>query len=129
MSSRIFSIPIDCTDAESLARFWAEVLGWRIKDRGWQRTEHGADGVTIASRGEERLEIDFRWVPDGPPQGKNRIHLDINPTDRDQDAELERLLSLGARQVDVGQRSDSTWYVLADPEGNVFCLCRTRVEP
>ncbi|UYM04508.1 VOC family protein [Solicola gregarius] len=128
MSSRIFSIPIDCTDAEALAEFWADVLDWRVKDRGWQRTEHGPDGVTIAPD-DGGIEIDFRWTPDGPPKEKNRMHFDINPTDRDQDAELGRLLALGARQVDVGQRDDSTWFVLADPEGNVFCLCHTRIAP
>ena len=52
----------------------------------------------------------------------------MNPTDRDQDAELQRLLELGARPVDVGQ-GDVTWHVLADPEGNEFCLLRRRVEP
>ena len=129
MASRIFSIPIDCTDAEKLAVFWADALGWSIKGRGWQRTEHGPDGVTIAPGSGDRIEIDFRWTPDGHTPSKNRLHFDINPTDRDQQAELERLLDLGARQVDVGQDADSTWYVLADPEGNVFCLCRSRVDP
>src|SRR5262245_47553732 len=69
------------------------------------------------------FEIDFRSVPDGPKSVKNRLHLDIKPVSRDQAAELDRLLSLGAREVDVGQGSRS-WYVLTDPEGNEFCLCR-----
>jgi Glyoxalase-like domain len=128
MASRIFSIPIDCTDAELLAGFWSEVLGWRIKDRGWQRTDHGPDGVTIAPDGGRPFEIDFRWVPDGPKREKNRLHLDLNPTDRDQSSELTRLLALGARPVDVGQ-GEVSWHVLADPEGNEFCLCRDRVDP
>jgi hypothetical protein len=59
---------------------------------------------------------------------KNRLHLDVNVTDRDRDAELERLLGLGARPVDVGQ-GEQTWTVLADPEGNEFCLLSSRVEP
>jgi len=62
-------------------------------------------------------------VPDGPKLTKNRLHLDIKPVNRDQAAELDRLLALGARQVDVGQGARS-WFVLADPEGNEFCLCR-----
>lgn len=128
MASRIFSIPVDCSDAEVLAAFWADVLGWTVKDRGWQRTEHGPDGVTIAAEN-ATIEVDFRWVPDGRPRTKNRMHFDINPTDRDQDAELDRLLALGARPVDVGQRPGSSWHVLSDPEGNVFCLCRDRIEP
>ncbi|HEX9339306.1 MAG TPA: VOC family protein, partial [Pseudonocardiaceae bacterium] len=52
-----------------------------------------------------------------------------NPTDRDQAAELARLRALGATPVDVGQSGDVSWHVLADPEGNEFCLCRTRVDP
>ena len=61
--------------------------------------------------------------------GKLRLHIDVNPTDRDQAAELERLLALGARPADVGQAGAETWHVLADPEGNEFCLLRTRLEP
>ena len=60
---------------------------------------------------------------------KNRIHLDVNATDRDQAAELERLLALGARPVDVGQSGEESWHVLADPEGNEFCLLRRTVDP
>ncbi|MPZ94073.1 MAG: VOC family protein [Propionibacteriales bacterium] len=128
MASRIVSLPIDCTDAERLAEFWAEVLGWQITKRGWQKTDHGKDGAIIAPPDGAPFEIDFRWVPDGPKQSKNRLHLDINPTDRDQDSELERLLALGAKPVDVGQ-GEVSWHVLADPEGNEFCLCRDQVDP
>jgi len=60
--------------------------------------------------------------PDGPKPARNRLHLDVKPVNRGQQAELDRLLALGARQVDVGQ-GDQSWYVLADPEGNEFCLC------
>ncbi|MGV9614441.1 VOC family protein [Nocardia xishanensis] len=63
-----------------------------------------------------------------PKRGKLPLHLDVNPTDRDQDAELERLLAAGARRVDIGQTGTETWHVLADPEGNVFCLLRRRVD-
>jgi Glyoxalase-like domain len=51
-----------------------------------------------------------------------RLHIEVNPTDRDQDAELERLLATGARIVDIGQPAEASWHVLADPEGNEFCL-------
>jgi predicted enzyme related to lactoylglutathione lyase len=121
MASRIVSLPIDCTDAELLAGFWTAVLGWTIRKRGGY-------GVTITPENGGPFEIDFRVVPDGPKQSKNRLHLDINPTDRDQAAELDRLLSLGARAVDVGQ-GEVSWHVLADPEGNEFCLCRDLVDP
>jgi hypothetical protein len=67
-----------------------------------------------------------------PTPGKLRLHLDLNATDRDQDAELQRLLALGATRVDVGQgpHTDTmTWHVLADPEGNEFCLLKSTVDP
>ena len=103
MTSRIMSIPIDCADPRRLADFWADVLGWEVTATGWQRTEHGRDGACIAPKGGGPFEIDFRWVPDPATSVKSRLHLDINPTDRDQAAELERLLELGATPVDVGQ--------------------------
>jgi hypothetical protein len=59
------------------------------------------------------------------PEGKtvkNRLHLDVNPSDREQGEEVRRLLDLGARHADVGQRGDENWVVLADPEGNEFCV-------
>ncbi|MGY2060732.1 VOC family protein, partial [Nocardia gipuzkoensis] len=63
-----------------------------------------------------------------PRRGKLPLHLDVNPTDRDQAAELERLLAAGARPADVGQSGTESWHVLADPEGNEFCLLRRRVD-
>jgi Glyoxalase-like domain len=65
---------------------------------------------------------------EGTKNGPARLHLDVNPTDRDQDAELARLLAAGARPVDIGQPADASWYVLADPEGNEFCLLKTRLD-
>jgi hypothetical protein len=56
-----------------------------------------------------------------------RLHLDVNPVDRDQEAELQRLLELGDRPAHVGQAGEETWHVLADPEGNEFCLLRRRL--
>jgi Glyoxalase-like domain len=58
-----------------------------------------------------------------------RLHIDVNPTDRDQAAELERLLAAGAELVDIGQPADASWHVLADPEENEFCLLKTRLNP
>jgi len=58
---------------------------------------------------------------------KNQLHLDVNPIGCDQQQELKRLIGLGAREVDIGQR-DTTWVVLADPEGNEFCLLQRRVD-
>ena len=95
---------------------------------GWQEVERDESGVSIAGSDDPRWQIDFLRVPDGPKTVKNRLHLDVNATDRDQDAELQRLLDLGSRPVDIGQ-GDVSWHVLADPEGNEFCLLRRRVEP
>jgi hypothetical protein len=66
---------------------------------------------------------------DDPRRGKLPMHLDVNATDRDQAAELQRLLDLGATPADIGQGADVNWHVLADPEGNEFCLLHSRVEP
>ena len=115
VENQVASLVIDATDAELLARFWAAALGWQLIKRGSYGVSIGMDGGPF--------EIDFRSVPDGPKAVKNRLHLDIKPVSRDQAAELDRLLALGARQVDVGQGTRS-WHVLADPEGNEFCLCR-----
>ena len=122
MANRITAWAIDCADPEELAGFWTAVLGWIV-------TERGDDIVSIKPAADAAWGIDLARVPDGPKQTKNRIHLDVNATDRDQAAELERLLALGATRVDVGQGDDVTWHVLADPEGNEFCLLRSRVEP
>ena len=77
--------------------------------------ENQVASLVIDATDAELLEIDFRSVPDGPKAVKNRLHLDIKPVSRHQAAELDRLLALGARQVDVGQGTRS-WHVLADPK-------------
>jgi hypothetical protein len=121
MANRITAWCIDCADPDHLAEFWSAVLGWAVTDRD-------GDVTSIKRSAEAGWGIDFVRVPDDSKRTKNRVHLDVNPTDRDQDAELERLLALGARPVDVGQ-GDVSWHVLADPEGNEFCLLRRRVGP
>jgi predicted enzyme related to lactoylglutathione lyase len=123
MANRITAWAIDCRDGRLLADFWSAVLEWVITDTD----DEG--NVSIKPSPDAGWGIDFLVVPaDDVKQHKNRVHLDLNPTDRDQDAELERLLALGARPVDVGQ-GDVPWHVLVDPEGNEFCLLRRRVEP
>jgi hypothetical protein len=122
MACRITSLCIDATDPELLADFWCAVLGWQVIERD-------AEVVSIASGPGASLSIDILSNQDGPKRAKNRLHLDVNATDRDQPAELERLTALGARPVDVGQGDSVSWHVLADPEGNEFCLLRSRVEP
>ncbi|MFI9173801.1 VOC family protein [Streptomyces lincolnensis] len=126
MACRISELVLDCADPERLAAFWSEVLGY----------------VELGREGDGSIEIGPPDVGFGGPQptlvlspssdprrGKLPLHLDVNATDRDQDAELERLLALGARPADVGQSGTESWHVLADPEGNEFCLLRTRLRP
>jgi hypothetical protein len=65
------------------------------------------------------MYLAFLRVPGGKTT-KNRLHIDLNPAD--QQAEVRRLLTLGARRVDIGQGDDAEWVVMADPEGNEFCV-------
>ncbi|MGW0252360.1 VOC family protein [Nocardia goodfellowii] len=126
MSCRITELVIDCADPQRLADFWCEVLGY--VELGWEGDTHLEIGPPEAGFGGPQPTLVF--AGGGPPGGgKLPLHFDVNPTDRDQDAELERLLALGARRVDVGQPGAASWHVLADPEGNEFCLLRRRVEP
>ncbi|MEV7343447.1 VOC family protein [Streptomyces sp. NPDC093544] len=122
MVSRISELVIDCRDPQRLAAFWCEVLGFIVLD-----TEDGA--VEIGPReGFGGLQPTLVFSPTSEPKaGKLRLHIDVNATDRDQDAELERLLKLGARPADIGQTGEETWHCLVDPEGNEFCLLRTRL--
>jgi catechol 2,3-dioxygenase-like lactoylglutathione lyase family enzyme len=125
MASRVTTVVVDCRDPETLARFWCAVLGWEVR-------ESSLDDWEIAPPGQPDKgpvpTLLFQRVPE-PTPGKVRLHLDLNATDRDQSAELERLLELGARPADVGQTGEEDWHVLADPEGNVFCLLQRRVPP
>ena len=125
MACRFTELVVDCRDAEALAAFWAEVLGYRVLGR----EEDGAVEIGPADgAGGVAPTLVFAPVAE-PTPGKVRLHIDVSPSDRDQDAELERLLGLGATRADVGQTGAETWEVLADPEGNAFCLLRGRVEP
>ena len=129
MASRITELVVDSRDPGALARWWAQVLGWEVVGT----EDDGAVEIGPPGQGPKGPvpTLLFAPVPD-PTPGKRRLHLDVNPTDRDQDAELERLLALGARPVDVGQgplTPAMTWHVLADPEGNEFCLLASTVAP
>jgi len=120
MASRLTEIVIDCAHPARMGEFWAQVLDYRVS------AEEDGD-VAIAGPAGSGPDILFAKVPEGKAV-KNRIHFDVNATDRDQPAEVERLLALGARRVDIGQ-GDVGWVVLADPEGNEFCVLRRRVAP
>ncbi len=126
MANRISELVIDCVDPERLAAFWSEVLGY--VELG--REDDGSIEIGPANAGFGGLQPTLILSPSTDPKvGKLRLHLDVNPTDRDQAAELERLLALGAKTADVGQTGEESWHVLADPEGNEFCLLRTRLNP
>ncbi len=112
MTSTLTEVLLDCADAERVAAFWCEVLGWEVLDRGDGEVEIGEPGGTF--------RLVFLPVPE-PKTIKNRVHLDVHANDGDQAAEVDRLIRLGATHVDVGQR-DVDWIVLADPEGNEFCV-------
>jgi hypothetical protein len=116
---RIQNFVIDCRDPYVVAAFWQSALGWR-------RTSEEPDEIVLeppAGSPQDGVAPDllFVRVPD-PTPGKNRMHADLRPDD--QQAEVERLISLGAKRVDVGQGPDVSWVVLADPEGNEFCVLR-----
>ncbi|MBB2993095.1 putative enzyme related to lactoylglutathione lyase [Mycolicibacterium iranicum] len=111
MGLRFTDLCIDANDPRALADWWSQVLGWPDED---------ADDGDVILRAPGGVGPD--WLFLGVPEGKavkNRIHFDLTPDD--QDAEVERVIALGARRVDIGQ-GEQTWVVLADPEGNEFCI-------
>jgi catechol 2,3-dioxygenase-like lactoylglutathione lyase family enzyme len=120
MDIRIQCLCIDTTDPARLAKFWQAVLGWRL--------DAGPDGNEVVLEPSEGSPEDgvapdllFLRVPE-EKAGKNRLHIDLRPAD--QAAEVARLEGLGARRADVGQHADVSWVVLADPDGNEFCVLR-----
>ena len=125
MACRFSELVVDSRDPEALAAFWAAVLDYRVLGR---EDDGSVEIGPEAGFGGAVATLVFGPVPD-PTPGKLRMHIDVYATDRDQDEELERLLGLGATHADVGQTGDEGWYVLADPEGNEFCLLRRRLDP
>jgi len=119
MDIRIQCLCIDTTDPARLAAFWQSALGWR-------RTFEEEDEVALEPpEGSPEYgvvpDLLFLRVPE-TKGGKNRLHLDLRPAD--QAAEVARLEGLGARRADVGQGPEVSWVVLADPDGNEFCVLR-----
>lgn len=116
MGSRWENLVVDAEDPARLARWWAEALGYQL-------VNEQPDEVEIRRSADEMPGLVFVPVP-GPKQTKNRLHIDLRPSDRE--AEVERLVNMGARHVDVGQSGGAGWTVLADPEGNEFCVLAAR---
>ncbi|MBY8339540.1 VOC family protein [Streptomyces spinosirectus] len=107
---------VDAADPVALGRWWTEALGWVVVNDDPGEFEIRPDKDTLPG-------LIFAQVPEGKTV-KNRLHMDFRPDDRD--AEVARLLALGARHVDVGQGDDVPWVTLADPEGNEFCVLSSR---
>jgi|SRR6516162_2467972 len=119
MASKFTELVVDCRDPAALAEFWAAVLGWDT------RAGDDDDEVEVFDSSGSSPALLFQTVPEGKSV-KNRLHIDVNPVGVGQEEELQRLLDLGATHIDIGQ-GEQTWYVLADPEGNEFCLLRSTV--
>ena len=116
MNLRVQAVGVDCNHPKELASFWQQLLGWRIT--------HDTPDETALEPPEGRLgdgllpDLLFLKVPEAK-SGKNRMHFDLRPDD--QDAEVARLELLGATRADIGQ-GETRWVVMADPEGNEFCV-------
>ncbi|HEX3247174.1 MAG TPA: VOC family protein [Chloroflexota bacterium] len=120
MPSSFTELIVDAADPEGLSEFWCAVLDW-------QRTErYGGEAIEIAPPPGGLPTIVF-VRSDELKHGKNRLHIDLNPRGCDQGTEVERLIGLGAQRVDIGQ-GQQAWIVLADPEGNEFCVLEERLD-
>jgi predicted enzyme related to lactoylglutathione lyase len=118
MPVRLHHIVIDTHDLPGLASFWTQALGWQVLSEREREIVIGPD--VNAPVGICFMPVsDYKTV-------KNRVHVDLTTSAADRDQEIERLLALGARRVDVGQTGQESWTVLADPEGNEFCVVRPK---
>jgi Glyoxalase-like domain len=133
MSIRWYSVVVDCRDIKAQSRWWAAALDWRVGYEADDEVGLVPPHVLDRSRDIPLLErgpgLVFVPVPEGKTV-KNRLHIDLAPApDGDQEAEVRRLEALGAERVDVGQDPrEATWVVLADPEGNEFCVLSARAD-
>ena len=116
--ARLHHIVVDARDLPALARFWTQALGWEILSERPNEIVIGTD---------ENAPVGICFMPVTEPKAiKNRLHLDLTGSSEDREQEIERLLALGARRVDIGQTGTESWTVLADPEGNEFCVVRPK---
>ena len=116
---------VDCHNAYELSEWWRTLLGYEMVDGDPNEPGHEECMIIDPGGGQRVLFIE---VPEGK-QVKNRVHFDLVPTDRTRDEEIERVLALGATPFDDLRQADgSGWLVLADPEGNEFCILRSDAE-
>jgi len=118
MPVRLHHIVIDSHDLPGLARFWTQALGWQVLSERERE-------IVIGPGVHAPVGICFMPVTDAKTV-KNRVHVDLTTSAADRDQEIERLIGLGARRVDIGQTGEESWTVLADPEGNEFCVVRPK---
>ena len=123
MPTRLVHLVVDAAEPARLARFWAAALGWEVAPEEPDEVDVWPPGFSYP----DSSALPLVFVPVAEPKaGKNRVHLDLaTKSRRHQAAEVERLLALGATPADIGQR-DVPWTVLADPEGNEFCVLDPR---
>jgi predicted enzyme related to lactoylglutathione lyase len=124
MTSRISHTTVDARDAHAQSVWWAEVLGWSEDPRDPNLPGH-EECMIFSPDGRQRLL--FLEVPEVKAV-KNRLHLDLTPTDRTRDEEVERVLAHGATMHQDLRRPDGGWATLLDPEGNEFCVLRSESE-
>jgi predicted enzyme related to lactoylglutathione lyase len=118
MPVRLHHIVIDTHDLPRLAGFWTQALGWQVLSERDNEIVIGTD---------ENAPVGICLMPVTDQKVvKNRVHIDLTSSAADRDQEIERLLALGARRVDIGQTGSESWTVLADPEGNEFCVVRPK---
>jgi len=118
MPVRLHHIVIDAHDLPKLARFWTQALGWKVLSEREREIVIGTD---------ENAPVGICFMPVTDQKiVKNRVHLDITTEAQDRDQEIDRLLGLGAQRADIGQTGKESWTVLADPEGNEFCVIRPK---
>lgn len=116
--SRLTEVAVDCADPHALARFWCAALGYEVQEVD-EAEGFVSVGPPAAAARPGAPTLGFARVPE-PKVGKNRLHLDVRPEAGDRDAEVERLLALGATRA--GGDEGLPWVVLLDPEGNEFCV-------
>jgi predicted enzyme related to lactoylglutathione lyase len=115
---RLHHIVVDTHDLPALARFWTQALGWKALSERENEIVTGTD---------QNAPVGMCFMPVTDPRTvKNRVHLDLSSSAADRDQEIDRLLALGARRAGIGQTGAESWTVLADPEGNEFCVVRPK---
>lgn len=122
MASLMTELGIDCREPRAVAGFWSQALDYDILDDEPGLVTIGPRDSPVPGQGRAPVPVvlTFARVPEGKVV-KNRLHLDLRPVGTSQEAEVLRLLRLGARRADVGQ-GQCSWVVMADPEGNEFCV-------